>query len=127
MQEKKEKKTVTLMQFTGMVLSIVFEFLGFLLFFALAGYLVQKYVISGSYVFPVFLFLGFLTGMYFMVKRAGILVHYSLEDTRKQNDNSIFYSKEQKIRERIEKAKKSLQEFDGYFHDYIEKKKKEKP
>lgn len=97
--------------FFGIVLSILFEFLGVLLFFGIVGYYIQTLFFKENFIVLVlFLFVGMGIGVYFMFQRAKKLSQIRIED-KEFNINSIFSNQEKQTEERIKKAQKEIEEY----------------
>ncbi len=119
--EDKPVKYFHPVKFIGMILSIVFEFIGFLLFFAFAGYFLMNQFYKENYlVFLIFIFMGFFSGIYYIYKRAKSLSEYKL---LKENSSNIF-RKENSVEKKILEVRKELNEYDKLMQSRFKKIKK---
>ncbi|GIX43066.1 MAG: hypothetical protein KatS3mg129_2799 [Leptospiraceae bacterium] len=127
-QDKKKnlkEKEIHPIQFMGIILAIVFEFLGFLLFFGIVGYLIQYHFFQDNpLVLILSMFVGMMIGIYYMYNRAKNLSKIRISKLKKESINQFFYNREKQTKERIEKTRKEIEDtkekLDKYFKKYEE-------
>ncbi len=114
-------KNYSAIYFFGIVLSILFEFLGVLFVFGVVGYYIQTFFFKENFIVLVlFLFFGMSTGIYFMFKRAKKLSHIQIED-KEFKINSLITNKEKETEERIKKVRKEIEEYEKILDKRLKK------
>ncbi len=106
----------------GIIFAIVFEFLGFLLFFGIVGYFVQKKLFDDNpLILIISLFVGMMVGIYYMYNRTRNISKIRIAKLKKESMNQVFLNREKETKERIEKTKKEIEHYtkkmDRYFKD----------
>lgn len=123
-ESKKNKtiKEVSILQFTGFIFAIVFEFLGFLLLFGISGYYIQNYFFKDNFiVLTLFIFLGFIISLYFMYKRVIFLSSMKISKLRDKSFRNYFINKEKETQKRIENAKTEMKEYEKKMDELLKK------
>jgi len=119
---KIDKKEIPPIQFIGIITAIVFEFLGFLLFFGIIGYFVGHHWFKDNSLILIFsLFIGMMIGIYYMYKRAKSLSQISISKIKKESLSTFFIDREKQTKERIEKTKKDIEESQKKLNKYLKK------
>lgn len=119
---KIDKKEIHPIQFIGIITAIVFEFLGFLLFFGIIGYFVEHQWFKDNSLILIFsLFIGMMIGIYYMYKRAKSLSQISISKIKKESFSTFFIDREKQTKERIEKTKKDIEESQKKLNKYLKK------
>ncbi len=122
MSENKIKQ-ITIFQLMGIIFAIVFEFLGFLLFFGVLGYFLQLYFIDHPLVMVISIFAGLMIGIYYMYRRANVLSSVQIKKEKSSID-SIVFKNEELTKNRIEQLKKEIKEQDNKMQKFFNSKKK---
>lgn len=119
----KSKKKYNVVQLFGIILSILFEFLGVLLFFGISGYYIQVNFFEQNYlVLILFLFFGMVVGIYFMYKRSKKLTNVEIED-KEYRIKDFLTNRDKETQERIEKVQSELREFGKFIDEKLDKNK----
>ncbi len=121
MSENKIKQ-ITIFQLMGIIFAIVFEFLGFLLFFGVVGYFLQLYFIDSPLVMVISIFTGLVIGIYYMYRRANELSSVQIKKENTSIDS--VYKNEELTKNRIEQLKKELKEQESKMQKFFNSKKK---
>jgi F0F1-type ATP synthase assembly protein I len=117
---KMPQQEITPIQFMGIIFAIVFEFLGFLLFFGIVGYLVQKKLFDDNpMVLTISIFIGMMVGIYYMYNRTKNISKIRIAKLKKESMNQIFFNREKETKERIEKTKKEIKDYTKKMDQYF--------
>jgi F0F1-type ATP synthase assembly protein I len=116
------QQEITPIQFMGIIFAIVFEFLGFLLFFGIVGYLVQKKLFDDNpMVLTISIFIGMMVGIYYMYNRTKNISKIRIAKLKKESMNQVFFNREKETKERIEKTKKEIKDYTKKMDQYFKK------
>lgn len=120
----KSEKKYNVVHLFGIILSILFEFLGVLLFFGITGYYIQVYFFEHNFlVLVLFLFFGMIVGIYFMYKRSKRLRNIEIEDKEFRVKNFLT-DRDKETQERIKKVQSELKEFGKFLDEKLKDKNK---
>lgn len=121
-QNKTNTKEISVVQFTGLIFATIFEFLGFLFFFAVMGYYIQNYFFKDNFIIlTLFIFLGLIVGLLYMYKKVRFLSSVKVSNTVKKTIGNIFFAREKETQKRIQNVREDLREYEKKMEELLKK------